>query len=82
MPRPQTTWLPVSEVRLRLTSPTRGKPWAHKALFGPGTQAQSPKPPPPCPSPLPGRPRSKSPQGEGARHGAGIPGTKKAARRM
>ena len=48
MPRPQTMWLPVNEVRLRLASPMRGKPWAHKALFGLGRQAQSPKPPPPA----------------------------------
>ena len=34
----------VSAVRLSLTSPMRGNPWAPKALFGPGRQAQSPKP--------------------------------------
>ena len=44
MPHPQTTWLPVSESRLSLASPMRGKPWAHKALFRQGRQAQSPSP--------------------------------------
>ena len=34
----------VSAVRLSLTSPKRGTPWAPKALFGLGRQAQSPKP--------------------------------------
>ena len=34
-------------MRLCLASPKRGIPWAPKALFGPGRQAQSPKPPPP-----------------------------------
>ena len=34
----------VSAVRLSLTSPKRGTPWAPKALFGSGRQAQSPKP--------------------------------------
>ena len=33
----------VSAVRLSLTSPMRGTPWAPKALFGSGRQAQSPK---------------------------------------
>ena len=37
----------VSAVRLSLTSPMRGTPWAPKALFGSGRQAQSPKPPHP-----------------------------------
>ena len=36
----------VSAVRLSLTSSMRGNPWAPKALFGPGRQAQSPKPNP------------------------------------
>ena len=31
-------------MRLSLTSPTRGTPWAPKALFGSGRQAQSPRP--------------------------------------
>ena len=47
----------VSEVRLSRTSPMRGTPWAPKALFGSGRQAQSPKPPlkshPPLETPPP-----------------------------
>ena len=43
-PAPQPRGGRMCEVRLRLTSPVRGRPWALEALFGPGRLAQSPKP--------------------------------------
>ena len=45
-PAPRPHGMGVSEARLSRTSPMRGTPWAPKALFGSGRQAQSPKPPP------------------------------------
>ena len=44
-PAPRPHGMGVSEARLSRTSPMRGTPWAPKALFGSGRQAQSPKPP-------------------------------------
>ena len=43
-PAPRPRGMGVSDVRLSLTSPVRGTPWAPKALFGSERQAQSPKP--------------------------------------